>query len=119
MDIMKLLSIRIYPVAVAVIILTGIGIIITAVFASSTPLQIALGLGGVGLISLGLIVIKLVHDEKESQEKLDALLQKIDEVQQEMQKEEKKDNSGIAIADIISSGMKFYTDFKSKDKTDE
>ena len=119
MDIMKSLSIRIYPVALAIIILAGIGIIITAVFASSTPLQIALGLGGVGLIFLGLIIVKLDHDEKQSQEKLDALLTKLDEVQQEMQKEEKQDKSGIAIADVISSSLKFYTDFKKKDEPEE
>ena len=112
-------SIKLYPIAVAVIILAGIGIIITAFFGSSLPLQIALGLGGVGLLFLGLIIIKLVHDERQSQEKLDALLTKLDEVQQEMQKEEKQGKSGIAIADIIGSSLKFYSEFKSKDKTDE
>ncbi len=119
MDYLKSFSIRIYPIAVVIVILAGIGIIITAGFASNLPLQIALGLGGVGLIFLGLIIIKLVHDERQSQDKLDAMLRKIDELQQEIQQEEKQVKSGIAIADVISSSLKFYTDFKEKEKTDE
>ena len=112
-------SIILYPVAVAVIILTGIGIIIAACLASSLALQIALGLGGAGLICLGLVIIKLVHEERQSQEKLDALMTRLDELQQELQKKEESGKSGIAIADIISSSLKFYSEYKNRDKKEE
>jgi hypothetical protein len=116
---MKSLSIRIYPVAVAVVILAGIGIIVAAGFAASLPIQIALGLGGVGLIFLGIIVIRVIHEEKQSQEKLDVLLTGLDELREEMKQDEKQGKSGIAIADIISSSLKFYADYKEKEHPEE
>ena len=119
MNLIKSGSIKLYPIAVVVIILAGVGIIIAACLASSLPLQIALGLGGAGLIFLGSIIIKLVHDERQSQEKLDAIMTKLDELQQELQKKEETGKSGIAIADIINSSLKFYSEYKSRDKKEE
>lgn len=119
MDRLKSLSIKIYPAAVVVVILAGIGIIIAAGFAAWVPVKVALALGGVGLIFLGTITIKVIHEEKRSQEKLDALLAKLDEIQQEIQQEEKQGKSGIAIADIINSSLKFYADYKEKDRSEE
>jgi low affinity Fe/Cu permease len=112
-------SIKLYHIAVAVIILAGIGVFVSAFLGSDIQLQIALGLGGVGLLSLGLIIIKLVRDTKKAQGKLDAIIAKLDELQQELQKKEEPDKSGIAIADIISSSMKFYSEYKSKEKKED
>jgi hypothetical protein len=119
MEFFKSLNIKIYPLAVVIVILAGIGIIVAAGFAASLPLKIAASLGGVGLIFLGLIIIRVVYEEKRSQEKLDALLAKLDELQQEIQQEEKQGKSGIAIADVISSSLKFYADYKGKDRSEE
>jgi hypothetical protein len=116
---MKSLIIRIYPVAIAIVILAGIGIIVAAGFAASLPIQIALGLGGLGLIFLGIIVIRVIHEEKQSQEKLDVLLAGLDELREEMKQEEKQGKSGIAIADIINSSLKFYADYKEKEHPEE
>ena len=42
---------------------------------------------------------------------------KLDEIKEELHKhEEKQGKSGVAIADIINSGMKFYSDYVKKDK---
>jgi hypothetical protein len=118
-DYIKSLSIRIYPVAVAIVILAGIGIIVAAGFAASLPIQIALGLGGLVLIFLGIIAIRVIHEERQSQEKLDVLLTKLDELREEMKQEEKQGKSGIAIADVISSSLKFYADYKEKEHPEE
>lgn len=118
MQILKSISLRIYPIAVAIVILSGIGIIITAGFISTLPVQVAMGLGGVGLVFLGLLIFKLVHEARESQEKLDSLLKKLDELQ-EMYQGAKEEKSGIAIADVISSSLKFYADYQKKNSEDE
>jgi len=110
---------KVYPVAVVVIVLAGIGVFISAFLASDIQLQIALGLGGVGLFSLGLIIIKITRDDKKAQEKLDAIIAKLDELQQELQNKEEPGKSGVAIADIISSSMKFYSEYKSKEKKED
>ena len=119
MDINKSGSIKLYPVAVIFVVLAGIGVFISAFLASDIQLQIALGLGGVGLFSLGLIIIKITRDDKKAQEKLDAIIAKLDELQQELQKKEEPGKSGVAIADIISSSMKFYSEYKSKEKKED
>ena len=119
MDYLKYFSNKLYPAGVAIIILAGIGIFITAFLASDIQLRIALGLGGVGLFSIGLIATKLIRDAGKSQEKLDNILAKLDELQQELQKKEEAGKSGIAIADIINSSMKFYSEYKSREKNEE
>jgi|GEM_PF-2195045 len=119
MNIIKSSSIKLYPVAVAVIVLAGIGVFISAFLSSDIQLKIALGLGGVGLLSLGLITTKLARDAKKAQEKLDAIIAKLDELEQELQKKEEPGKSGIAVADIISSSLKFYSEFKGSDKKEE
>ena len=111
--------VKLHHIAAAVIILAGIGVFITAFLALDIQLRIALGLGGAGLFCLGLIVIKLIHDTRKAQEKLDAVLTKLDELQQEIQKKEESGKSGVAIADIISSSLKFYSEFKGKDKEED
>ena len=119
MNFMQSYILKLYPVAVVVIILAGIGVFISAFLASDIQLQIALGLGGVGLFSLGMIIIKLARDTKKAQEKLDAIIAKLDELEQELQKKEEPGKSGVAIADIINSSMKFYSEYKSKEKKEE
>ena len=118
MEIIKSLSSRTYTIAVTIVTLCGIGIIITAGFLETLPLQITMGLGGLGLVCLGIIVVKLVYDERKSLEKLDALMKKLEELQ-ETQQESGKDKSGIAIADVISSSLKFYADYQEKNKNEE
>ena len=119
MNFIKSSRIKLYHLAVAVIILAGIGVFVSAFLASDIQLQIALGLGGVGLFSLGLIIIKITRDDKKAQEKLDAIIAKLDELQQELQNKEEPGKSGVAIADIISSSMKFYSEYKSKEKKED
>ena len=119
MNFMQSYILKVYPVAVIFVVLAGIGVFISAFLASDIQLQIALGLGGVGLFSLGLIIIKITRDDKKAQEKLDAIIAKLDELQQELQNKEEPGKSGVAIADIISSSMKFYSEYKSKEKKED
>ena len=119
MNFMQSYILKVYPVAVIFVVLAGIGVFISAFLASDIQLQIALGLGGVGLFSLGLIIIKITRDDKKAQEKLDAIIAKLDELQQELQKKEEPGKSAVAIADIINSSMKFYSEYKSKEKKED
>ena len=119
MSFIKSNNTRLYIIGIAVVIMAGIGIFIAAFLASDIQLQIALGMGGMGLFSIGLIFTKLAQDAKKSQEKLDAIITKLDELQQEQQQREETGKSGIAIADIINSSLKFYSEYKSKEKKEE
>jgi len=71
----------------AVMIVIGLGIIILAFINSPIQLQIALGLIGLGFITLGLVQVKRGQDRKISEERFDIIVTKLDEIQQKLEKE--------------------------------
>jgi len=103
----------------AVMIVMGLGIIILAFLNSPMQLQIALGLIGLGFITFGLVQVKRGHDRKKNEERFDMIVTKLDEIQQELKKEDKPKGTGVAIADVITSGLKYYADQITKSKKEE
>ena len=102
-------------------VLTAVGTcaVVLAFFNSPVQLQIAVGLTGLGFISLGLVQLKRARDKKEDTEKLERIYAKLDEIKQALEKEEKPGGTGVVIADILSSGLKYYTEHLNKDKDQE
>ncbi len=101
----------------AVMIVIGLGIIILAFMNSPIQLQITLGLIGLGFITLGLVQAKRGQDRKKSEERFDIIVTKLDEIQQELKKEDK--GTGVAIADVLTFGLKYYADQITKSKKEE
>jgi len=105
-----------YSVAMIVI---GLGIIILAFMNSPVQLQIALGLIGLGSITLGLVQVKRGQDRKINRERFDIIVTKLDEIQQELKKEDQPKGTGVAIADVITSSLKYYAEYITKQKKEE
>ena len=103
----------------AVMIVIGLGIIILAFLNSPIQLQIALGLIGLGFITFGLVQVKRGQDRKKNEERFDMIVTKLDEIQQELKKEDQPKRTGVAIADVITSGLKYYADQITKSKKEE
>ena len=103
----------------AVMIVMGLGIIILAFMNSPIQLQIALGLIGLGFITLGLVQVKRGQDRKISEERYDIIVTKLDEIQQKLEKEDQPKGTGIAIADMLTSTLKYYTEQITKSKKEE
>lgn len=103
----------------AVLISIGICAFILAFFNSPLQLQIAIGLVGLGFISLGLVQFRRAGDKKESAENFERINIKLDEIKRELEKEENPGGTGVAIADIISSGLKYYSEHMNKEKDEE
>jgi len=103
----------------AVMIVIGLGIIILAFMNSPIQLQIALGLIGLGFITLGLMQVKRGQDRKIDEERFDIIVTKLDEIQQELKKEDQPKGTGVAIADVITFGLKYYADRITKPKKEE
>jgi low affinity Fe/Cu permease len=103
----------------AILVVIGICAIILAFFNSPVQLQIAVGLAGLAFICLGLLQFKKVHERMEINENFEKLYTKLDEIKQEIEKEEKPAGTGVAIADIISSGLKYYSEHMNKDRDEE
>ena len=108
-----------YWLCSAVMIVIGIGIIILAFMNSPLQLQIALGLIGLGLIASGLVQVKRGQDRKINEERFDIIVTKLDEIQQELKKDDQPNVTGAIIADVISSGLKSYSEYITKQKKEE
>jgi hypothetical protein len=108
-----------YIVFAALMIVSGFGMIALAFISSLLQLQIALGIIGLGFISLGLVQLKRARNESINEKRFDQIMLKLDEIQLELKKEEPPKRTGVAIADIISSSLKYYADQVTKPKKEE
>ena len=104
----------------SVLIVIGICSVVLAFFNSPVQLQLVIGLAGLGSFSFGLVQFKSLRDKKKEAANLERIYAKLDEIKHELErKEEKSGGTGVAIADIISSGLKYYSEHMSKDRDDE
>lgn len=103
----------------AVTIAIGIGIIILALVNPPLQLQITLGLIGLELIALGLIQVKRSLEDYSYEKRLNQIIAKLNEIQQELHEGKEAEKRGATIAEIISSGLKYYSDQKNKPPKDE
>lgn len=117
---MKFFSIQLFRITAAVFGLAGIGLIVLAFLHSPLVSQVIIGLIGVVSLSLAPLFLALARRETREQERYAQIMAKLEEIEEQFkQQEEKPGKSGVAIADIISSGMKFYSEYISKDKDKE
>ncbi len=102
-----------------VMMVSGFGLLILAfIINSPLQLQVALVLIGLGFISAGLAQVKRAQNEKRDKERFDQIIAKLDEMQQELKKEEQPKGT-VAIVDVITSGLKYYADHMTKQKKEE
>ena len=103
----------------AVMILIGFTTIILAAFNSPWQLQIALGLIGLGFVALGLVYVKRAQNEKINEKRFDQIIVKLDEIQQELKKEDQPKGTGVVIADVLTAGLKYYAEQMNKQNKEE
>ncbi len=100
-------SYRVYSIVMIVI---GLGLVVLAFTNSPVQLQVALGLAGLGFISLGLVQVKRAQHEKKDEERFSQIMNKLDQIQQSLKKTENPERKGIAIADFLTTGLKYYAE---------
>ena len=118
-NVMKFIIKSAYIVFGIKMMVIGVALIVLAFFNSPVALQFGMGLGGLGFISLGLLVLKRNSDRKREEEQAEQIMANLDEIKQELEKLEQPKGTGVAIADVISSGLKYYTEHLSKEKDEE
>ena len=104
--------------AVIVIILAGIGLIITAFIGSPVQVQIASGLVGLGFVCLGYIQMKQARDTRQNAEKHQQIMEKLEKIEQQLEKVEQP-KGGVAVADILGAGLKYYAEHMAHPKEEE
>jgi hypothetical protein len=103
----------------AVMILIGFTTIILAAFNSPWQLQIALGLIGLGFVALGLVYVKRAQNEKINEKRFNQIIARLDEIQEEIKKEDQPKGAGVVIADVLTAGLKYYAEQMNKQNKEE
>ena len=98
-----------------VTMLLGTAVILLAFFVTPIPLQVALGLTGAGVVTIGLGQKKRARDA----EKLDRILTELSEIRQKMEQPKEPESGRTAIADVITAGLKLYADRITKPTKEE
>ncbi len=119
MNLIKLIVSTSYQSFGIVMMLIGLGMVVMAFINSPLQLQIAMWIIGLGFFSLGLVQIKRAQSVKAEEERFNKIIAKLDEIQQELKKEEQPKGTGVAIADVITSGLKYYADQITKSKEEK
>ena len=119
MNLTKLIVSTSYQSFGIVVMLIGLGIVIIAFINSPLQLQIAMWIIGLGFFLLGLVQIKRAHSAKAEEERFNKIIAKLDEIQQELEKEDQSKGTGVVVADILSSGLKYYSEYITKQKKEE
>jgi len=119
MNLIKLIVSTSYQSFGIVMMLIGLGMVVMAFINSPLQLQIAVGISGLGFLSLGLVQIKRAQNAKAEEERFNKIIAKLDEIQQELKEEEQTKGTGVVIADAISSGLKYYSEYITKKKKED
>lgn len=93
-----------------VTMLLGLAVIALAFFVAPIPLQVALGLAGAGVVTIGFGQQKRARDS----EKLYRILTELGEIRQKLEEPKEPETGRTAIADVITAGLKLYADRISK-----
>jgi hypothetical protein len=89
-----------------VTMLLGLAVIALAFFVAPIPLQVALGLAGAGVVTIGLAQQKRARDSN----KLDRILTELSEIRQKLEQPKEPETGRTAIVDVITAGLKLYAD---------
>ena len=108
-----------YRLISIILMLIGIGIIILGFINTPLQLQIAVGFTGLGFTLMGLVLLKRAYEEYTDEQRFNQIVAKLDEIQQELKEELPRKKSGTVIADIITTGLKYYTDQVTGQKDDD
>ena len=82
-------------------------------------LQIALVLIGLGFISFGFVQVKRAQNENSDEKRHEHIITKLDEIQQELEKQKQPEKTDNAVADIIAFGLKYYAEHISRQEKEE
>ncbi|MFC1957768.1 hypothetical protein ACFLX0_03025 [Chloroflexota bacterium] len=119
MNLIKLIVSTSYQSFGIVMMLIGLGTVVMAFINSPLQLQIAMWIIGLGFFSLGLVQIKRAQNVKAEEERFNKIIAKLDEIQQELKEEEQTKGAGVDIANVISTGLNYYSEYITRQKKEE
>ena len=106
------------PIA-AVMALSGLALIVMSFINPPSLLQIAGALVGLGFICLGVLQVKGAPDSRPDEERYQQIMSKLEKIEKELEKVEQPRGTGVVIADVLASGLKYYAEHMSPPKEEE
>jgi len=101
------------------IILVVIGIVFIVLMFFHPISEIALAIAGLAFILSGFIQLGHARNSQQDKKQFEQLMTKLTEIQQELEKEDESKGKGVAVADVIASGLKYYAEHMTKPEKEE
>jgi len=109
-----------YSIPIGIFIfVAGVAVFITSFFSQILEVKIALLIAAIGLIASGIAQLGQAQEKKQDEERHKLVMEKLEKIEKELEKEDQPKGTGIAIADVISSGLKYYTEHMAKPKKED
>ncbi len=106
------------PMTIAIILII-IGIVFVILMFFNPISDIALAIAGLGFILSGFIQLGLARNNEQNKKRFKQIMAKLEQICQKLEKEEQPKGTGVVIADVITSGLKYYTEHMTKPKKEE
>jgi glutathionyl-hydroquinone reductase len=109
-----------YSLPIGIFIMaTGIAVFIISFYSQIFEAKMALLIAAVGLIGSGIAQLGQAQEKKQDDQRFEQLMEKLEKIEKELEKEEQPKGTGVAIADILGAGLKYYTEHMTKPKKEE
>ncbi len=105
------------PIAIAAILVV-IGIVFFVLMFFHPISEVALAVAGAGFLAAGFVQLAAYYVSEQNKRSSEQLMAKLEEIKEELQKEEPS-KGGVAIADVLASGMKYYSEYMGKSDKEE
>ena len=109
-----------YSLPIGIVIMaTGVVVFVLSFFSQILEVTIALLIAAVGLICSGIAQLGQTQEKKQDEEKHQQVMEKLEKIEKELEKLEQSKGTGVAIADVITSGFKYYAEHMAKSEKEE
>jgi len=88
--------------------------IVLAFYTSIVEFEVALSIAAIGLVSPVLVLWVQLDDKKQDDEEHQQIMGKLEKIEKELEKLDQPKNTGVAIADVLASGLKYYAEHMNK-----
>jgi hypothetical protein len=106
------------PMTIAIILII-IGILFFALMFFHPISDIALAIAGSGFILSGFIQLGQARGSEQNKKQFEQIMTSLKEITQSLQKEGESKGKGVVIADVLSSGLKYYAEHMTKPKKED
>jgi len=106
------------PLTIAIVLII-IGVVFIVLMFFSQISEIALAIAGLGFILSGFIQLGQARNSEQNKKRFEQLMDKLEQIRQELEKEDESKGKGVVIADVIGAGLKYYAEHMTKPKKEE